>query len=185
MSDKSDFIVGGYCFGTAEDAEIARQEEKKVEYLEQHMDYSKPENMLRVYQKAVEGKVFRTPIGWEYLRRLQERLKGYEELREQIPPITLYTVFAHRVGDDIRVPAPRIQQKKKNTLKSKFVFSIIINLLLTAAVGGMFAIALTNDQPNILNYERALVNKYAAWEQELQEKEEEIREKERVLDGQE
>ena len=27
-------IVRGYCFGTAEDAEIARQEMKKIEYLE-------------------------------------------------------------------------------------------------------------------------------------------------------
>ena len=33
----------------------------------------------------------------------------------------------------------------------------------------MFAIALTSDEPNILNYERALVNKYSAWEQELTE----------------
>ena len=68
-------------------------------------------------------------------------------------------------------------------MKSKFIISILINLLLTIAVGGMFAIAMTNDQPNILNYERALVNKYATWEQELTEKENEIRERERELTG--
>ena len=102
MKDHSDFIVKGYCFGTAEDADIARQEVKKIEYLEQHMDYGKPENMLLVYQKAVEGKIFRTPIGWEYLRALQDKLNEYEELRDKVSPITIYTVFAHRVGDEIR-----------------------------------------------------------------------------------
>lgn len=185
MKDNSDFIVKGYCFGTMEDAQIAKQEEKKIEYLEQHMDYGKPENMLLVYQKAIESKIFRTPVGWEYLRKLQQELNEYEELKDKIPPITMYTVFAHRVGDEIRVPVPRIPQKKKNTLKNKLVISVLLNLLMTAAVIGMFAIALTSDHPNILNYENALVNKYATWEQELTEKENEIRQRERELMEQE
>ena len=41
-------IVKGYCFGSAEDAEIARQEEDKIDYLEEHMDYGKTENILMV-----------------------------------------------------------------------------------------------------------------------------------------
>lgn len=181
MKDNGNLIVGGYCFGSAEDAELARQEKKKIEYLEQHMDYSKPENMLIVYQKALEGKIFRTPIGWEYLRMLQDRIGEYEELKEQVQPIALYTVFAHRIGDEMKAPTPRVQHKKRNTLRNRFVFSVIINLILTIAVGGMFAIAMTSDQPNILNYERALVNKYASWEQELSIKEQEIRDQERML----
>ncbi len=172
-------VVRGYCFGTAEDAEIARQEVKKIEYLEQHMDYGKTENILLVYRKAVESRIFQTPVGWEYLRSLQERLLEAEDLEEAIPPVALYTVFAHRVGDDIRVPAPRLPEKKTKNFKGSFIVSLIVNLILAVAVGAMFAIALTSDQPNILNYERALVNKYAAWEQELTERENQIREQER------
>lgn len=181
MVDNSNLIVKGYCFGTAEDADIARQEEKKIEYLEQHMDYTRPENILLVYQKAIGSKLFRTPVGWEYLRGLQRRLLEHEELREQISPIALYTVFAHRVGDEGKKRPARVEKKKRNTLKSKLIISILINLLLTVAVGGMLAIALTSDQPNVLNYERALVNKYATWEQELTEKEKELREMEREM----
>lgn len=210
MEENNSLTVGGYCFGTAEDAEIARQEEKKVEYLEQHMDYTKMENVLQVYKKAIESRIFQTPVGWEYMRKLQKRLWDWREKQnagcektnseqdlganseqglgrnseqdsEQVPPVVLYTVFAHRVGDEIRVPAPRMPEKKKNTLKARFAVSVIVNVLLAVAVGAMFYITLTSDNPNILNYERVLVNKYSAWEQELSEREREVRNKEREL----
>ena len=151
-------IVAGYCFKTAQDAETARQEEKKIEYLESHMDYGKTENMLLVYRKAIESRIFSTPIGWEY------------------------TVFAHRVGDEIRIPPSRIPQKKeKQDTRKGMIISVIINVMLTAAVIAMFYIAMTSDNPNILNYENNLQNKYAQWEQELTERENVLREKERNL----
>lgn len=185
MNDKSELLVKGYCFGTAEDAETARQEVKKIEYLEQHMDYGKPENMLLVYEKAIEGRVFQTPIGWEYLKNLQRKLYEHDELKEKISPITIYTVFAHRVGDEIKVPDSRVTPRKKSPLKRYFAISVLVNLLLTAAVIAMFIIALTSDNPNIINYENKLVNKYASWEQELMEREGAVREKERELNIQE
>lgn len=180
MADNQN-VVRGYCFGTAEDAETARQEVKKIEYLEKHMDYGKPENILLVYRKAIETRVFRTPVGWEYLRSLQEKLAECKELGEPVPPVMLYTVFAHRVGDDIRVPAPRLPERKKKDYKGRLFLSVFINLILAVSIGVMFFIALTGDQPNILNYERTLVNKYAAWEQELTEKENLLRERERQM----
>lgn len=180
MSENNN-IVKGYCFGTAEDAETARQEEKKIEYLEQHMDLGKTENMLLVYKKAVESRIFVTPVGWEYLKRLQRELNSRADLMEEVPPVALYTVFAHRVGDNIRIPEPRIQEKTKSNTKKSLIISVIMNIVLAIAVGGMFYIAYTSDNPNVLNYKRNLVNKYAQWEQELSEREKVIREKERNL----
>lgn len=185
MNDKSELLVNGYCFGTVEDAEVARQEMKKIEYLEQHMDYEKPENMLLVYEKAIEGRIFQTPIGWEYLKNLQRRLYEYDELKESVSPITMYTVFAHRVGDEIKVPDSRIKPRKKNPIKRYFAISVLVNVFLAAAVIAMFVITLTSNNPNILNYENKLVDKYASWEQELKEREGVIRERERALSIQE
>ena len=45
----------------------------------------------------------------------------------------------------------------------------------------MFVITLTGNNPTILNYEQKLQNKYAGWEQELTERENAVREKEREL----
>ena len=55
----------------------------------------------------------------------------------------------------------------------KKVLSIII---------AMFIITLNSKNPNILNYEQTIQNKYATWEQELQAWESELRERERNME---
>lgn len=65
--------------------------------------------------------------------------------------------------------------------KDSFTLSVILNILLGIAVIAMFMITLNSDNPNVLNYEKALTNRYAAWEQELTEREAKIREKEMEL----
>ena len=57
--------------------------------------------------------------------------------------------------------------------------SLIINAAMVILVIILFTITLKSDNPNILNYEKALVNKYAAWEQNLSERENKVREAER------
>ena len=45
----------------------------------------------------------------------------------------------------------------------------------------MFWIATHTDNPNILNYETVLTNRYASWDQELTERERQVRMMEREL----
>ena len=59
--------------------------------------------------------------------------------------------------------------------------SLILNVLLVIAICAMFAISLKSDNPNILNYKKNLTNQYAAWEQQLTERENAVREKEKEL----
>ena len=187
MEEGNRLSVEGYLFGTAEDAEAAREEAQKVEYLEKNMDYRNRENIQTVYCKSIEKRLFRTPVGWEYLRKLQRNLE-MENLemeqdrpkQEQLPPIPLYTVFIHRAGEEKKqAVAPTV--KKKDGVKRLLRLSLFLNILLVVAVSAMFYIAMTGEHPNLLNYERTLVDKYAAWEQELKEKESELRERERQL----
>ena len=56
-----------------------------------------------------------------------------------------------------------------------------MNIVLALLVGGMFYVAMTGNNPNILNYKNSIVNKYAAWEQELTEREQAVREREKEL----
>ena len=58
---------------------------------------------------------------------------------------------------------------------------MILNVMLALAIVAMFVISFVSDQPNILNYERAITDKYASWEQELNQREQTIRDKEREL----
>lgn len=45
----------------------------------------------------------------------------------------------------------------------------------------MFVISTTSSNPNILNYERAIQNRYVEWEQQLSDREQVVREKEKEL----
>ena len=45
----------------------------------------------------------------------------------------------------------------------------------------MFVISWKSDVPNIVNYRTAVINEYSEWEQQLQEREQAIREAEKKL----
>ncbi len=64
---------------------------------------------------------------------------------------------------------------KYRTLAYTFGATTVILLI---AVIIMFALTLTSDNPTILDYETKLINKYAAWEAELSEKETELKSRE-------
>ena len=66
--------VDGYLFYSAEDAQLAAQEKKKGEYLDKYLDYHNGENVLKVYKKAIAEHIFKTPVGYDYLRKMQKFL---------------------------------------------------------------------------------------------------------------
>lgn len=187
MEDTRDigrFLVGGYSFYTEKDAALAESELRKVKYLEERLNYDKPDNILKIYNKAIDDNVFKSPVGHFFLKSLQEFLLG----RPEIDPGEVKVIPLHvSYGGDFRgqvnparsrvKPAPEKQTGKSAALP----ISIILNLVLAAAVIAMFVITLNADQPNILNYEREITNRYASWEQELTQREQMVREKEREL----
>ena len=75
----------------------------------------------------------------------------------------------------------RVQPSRYSQLRASLRKSVILNILLILLVIAMFVITLTGNNPTILNYEQKLQNKYAGWEQELTERENAVREKEREL----
>ena len=179
-------IVDGFSFYTAQDAELALQEQKKIAYLEAHMDYHNPESILKIYQKALRERIFKTPLGVMYLKQLQQFLEQQENINpEEIPPIALYAIYDEQIRKNATPARQRVQPPDKKEKSNALTISVTLNVALVIAIIAMFVITLNSGQPNILNYEKNLVNKYAAWEQELTEREQAVREKELELHLQE
>ena len=184
MPENQDRVVGGYAFLTDKDAQIARQEEKKIEYLEARIDYNRPESVLYVYRKSLEERMFRTPVGLEYMRYMRDFLMRQESIDPQrVPTIPLNNTF----DDEVTAPVKTVKKKPTAAMsrvekrKQQFMVSVILNIVLVIAMIAMFSISLSSENPNIFNYEKNLTNKYATWEQELTEREQVVREKEREL----
>ena len=78
-----------------------------------------------------------------------------------------------------------VKQKIENTVPKKELLtkraSLFLNLVLLILVGLLFFVAKTGKNANIINYEHNLQNKYAAWNEELLQREEVIRQKELEL----
>ncbi len=182
MKTENILSVGGFVFRNEEDASLARIEEQKIKYLEARMDYSNPESIHYVYEKAIQEKLFRSPIGLNYMKRLQEFLLSRPEISpETVTEIPLNAVFEEKSKVRRTKEKTGAQMAKEERLKSRFAISVMLNILLAFAIAAMFFISFNSEQPNVFNYERAIVNKYASWEEELTEREQVIREKEREL----
>ena len=147
------------------------------------MNYDNPESVLKIYTRAIQERIFKTPVGMIYLKQLQQYLLEQESINgEDVLPITLFVNFDGELREQSNPTRARVQPSKKKEKKSMALpVSIILNVGLIVLVISMFAITLDSSQPNILNYEKNLINQYAAWEQELTEREQAIRERELEL----
>ena len=185
MADKTDWAVDGFQFATEQDASLARSEVSRIERLEEKLDYNNIEMVNAVYKKALDNRVFKTPVGYVFLKKLQAIILKKQTGGEKAADIPVQGIYSLRestapVLERIRVsnekPKPKLE-KKEIALRT----SMTINAVLLAMVLLMFWISTTGSNPNILNYEHALQNKYSQWEQELSEREDAVREKEREL----
>ena len=178
---KDQYTVNGFLFGDKADVEIANQELSAIQFIEKKISGQSVETVLAVYQVALEKKMFRTPVGYCYLRDLQKRMiKGGVD-KERIPPISLYQVYndAYKVQERPR----RITQTKKEINPDRRLMrnSIWANIIMFFIILALFIITLTGENANVLNYRNVIMNEYSTWEEELKSREQAVREKEREL----
>ena len=175
--------VDGYVFANHEDAEIAKNEIRKIEYIESHVDMTNIAVVKSVYEKALNERYFQTPIGLEYLRDLQKIMTSGGVKEEQIKPIPLYTTFKRidlKNSDSVKRRVTKAE-KKEMSLRMKYRNAVLTAVILGVLYIAMLMITLHGSTPNALNYKNAVTNQYAEWEQQLREREAAVREKERSL----
>ncbi|MDD6038141.1 MAG: hypothetical protein PUD20_05025 [bacterium] len=176
MAKNSEWVVEGFQFDDIDLLHEAKKEAEGVRYVRERMDFDSPEKVLKVYDRMLEQNMFRTPVGQVFLREVQDYLYSMPQVaNEQIHPI------------QVKIPEKTAQKDTEKdarldmSTKRKFRTSVIINVVLAAMIVVMFAIALSSSHPTILNYENKLIDRYSEWEHSLEEREQEIRQKEREL----
>lgn len=175
----------GFRFLNGEDAKLAEKERKQIDFIESRMDYSNPEKVLSIYTKLIEENTFKTPNGTIYLKYLQNFLLNKTNLDRS----RVYAIPVYEPCDKNRKPTETVIKKRAQEVKKKeeqkkldkYKVSFMVNIILVICVLIMFWVATASDVPNIINYKTALENNYATWEQELTEREQIIREKEKAL----
>ncbi|MCI8890166.1 MAG: hypothetical protein HFH34_02215 [Eubacterium sp.] len=172
-------VVEGYSFTDENMAKQARTEADGVRYVKARTDMSKPDQVFNVYHRLLAQKMFQTPVGYAYLKELQDYLKTMPGIRiEDIRPIPVAPTLVVNDTQGISDRWRRRLEKEQNKLRTSIVanFAFVISILL------MFLITATSGQTTILNYEKKLQDRYAQWEQQLTQREKSIREEEQELE---
>lgn len=182
MADK---IIDGFTFTDAADAALVEAEIARIKYLAEKINMNNPQGVFAVYDKLVQGGLFVTPIGYEYLRTLQNYLYKCPDIPDEtirsIPVAISYTDALDKRAKQREEKLEQSARKYRKTFKNEYRISLVANLILIILVIAMFVITLQADNPNMLNYREAILNEYSEWEQDLSGREKVIKERENEL----
>ena len=184
--------MGGIAFTDIKQAKLAQIEQKRIEILDEKLNYNDIEAVANVYKKARDNRTFQTPVGITYMLRLYDWLiknqyEGVDKMyvimdqeAEKAQPDDLEKgLLSER--DELWKSRLENQKKKEQAVSAKLRVSVFVNVVLVLLVIVLFVISQTGNNPTVLNYKTKIINQYTAWEQELEEREAIIEEKEAQL----
>ena len=179
------FTFQGHTFDNEKQLIAAKKEAEAVEYLRSKTDFNNMNNLRKLYDRILDRDMMETVVGIEFLKEIRETLIGSGMFKEdQIRPVPL-------------LPEVKKLKKRKETQKRSKERTLLerserqntilktVCFFLAAIVVAMFAIVLTGKRsPLAIRYEEQILNKYASWAEELQEKEDFLRDYVRKLEEQ-
>lgn len=179
MKTNEDLIVNGFLFETPEAAKQARDELSGIDVVRAKTNMRSPETVLEVYNKLIDKRLCKTPVGYSYLHDLQKYLKNNNSIpAEKIRDIPIEPI-RRRVVKEFETSNTGKNFDNSNDYRNKYKTSLFFNLIFGIAVIIILYLATTGDSVNIINYENQLIDRYEHWETELNEREQAVSEYEK------
>ncbi|MBQ9984406.1 MAG: hypothetical protein IJP29_07435 [Lachnospiraceae bacterium] len=177
--DKETLIVEGFVFPSYKEAQIAQKELVNIEAIRKRIRGQDGKTTYELYCKLVERDMFHTMLGYGFLFELRHQLMEQYGYREQeLPDVVLPK----------RMEYDKVSQLNQTKLESKLQSLMVIKTRMTITIVallfvivGMFIIVAVNPNVGYVNTENKIINKYSTWEEELNRREQAIREKEEEL----
>lgn len=180
------YCVGGYNFKTKETADEAKDELNAIKYVSAKTNLKDPKQVYILYNKLLDKELFRTLIGINYLKELQQFLYISKEIpNDRIRPIPVNYELKEVLDGRREITNNKGKiyrlERERDRYKDRYIKLIIINIVLVIVVVVMIAVTMTSSNPTIIDYENKLINKYSAWQEQLQSQEESLRAREKEL----
>lgn len=175
----------GHTFDDEKQLIAAKKEAEAVEYLRSKTDFGNMNNLRKLYDRILDRDMMETVVGIDFLKEIRGKLIESGMFKEdQIRPVPL-------------LPEVKKLKKRKETQKRSRERTLlersehqntvlkVVCFFLSVLVIGMFVIVLTGKRsPLAIRFEEQIINKYATWATELQQKEEYLRDYVRKLEQQ-
>lgn len=187
------YQIDGFSYTSRERARQAKKEKDGIAYIREKTNLNDPDVVLRLYNKLLDEKLFETEVGITFLKELQQELvMAPYIMNSDIRPIP--------AKEDIRQEQEREEAKERQRIKDhaersrqkealkkeanrdykkKFQIATFLCAVFAAALVGVFVITFVSGKSTtIFNYEEEIINKYEAWEADLNERERALTEQE-------
>lgn len=174
--------VSGFLFSSDAEYEKAKKEAESIAYIKERTNWKDQQQLLKIYNKAAENKMFQTVVGYEFMRQLRSVVikSGIVEEKyvKTIPVIQQSSnVNLPEDAEEIAKLAEQYRNLYDLSKEEKKRLKIVIGFLVLL-VCSMMALAYTNYRTYD---ETAVLDKYSKWETELEEREARIKAKEKSL----
>ncbi len=177
--DKESLIVEGFVFPSYKEAQIAQKEQVNIEAIRKRIRGADGRTTYELYCKLMERDMFNTMVGYSFLYELRHELiekYGYRE--QELPNIQLPQKMEY---DKVaQLNQGKMEAKIQHLMMIKTRMTITIVALLFVLVG-IFIITAVNPNVGYVNTEHKILNKYSAWQEDLERREAAVREKEAQL----
>lgn len=177
----SDNKLSGYTFEDSHDYKEAKREMESVEYIRANTDLNDINKVLKLYSKLVERKTLKSVVGIEFLVELRNKILSAGIVTEDnLPGIRI-----EKPNNAIRVYDNALEQDQEKAhlakiedYRIKLKNSRIISAFLIAIIVVMLLISIFMDRSMYSIYENKVIDKYEAWQQELDAREAALNERE-------
>ncbi|MDE7211503.1 MAG: hypothetical protein K2O03_08695 [Lachnospiraceae bacterium] len=182
MKEKEPFVVDGYSFETKAEWEETKKEEESIRYIRAKTNLSDTETAYKMYCGLVQKKTFITPVGISFLMQLRAGLLRAGKTEEEIPGVPV--ILPRKKGKRAESFSQEVESKNRmmaDYYRDKLRNSRIVVAFLAVVIGVMFLITMFGPNSPFVDAEIKLQDKYAAWEQDIREREDAVRAREREL----
>ncbi len=169
-------IIDGFTFTSSRDAKMAVKEKNAIDKIKDSIDIKNTQSVLDTYNKLVAKNYFTTPVGITFLYEMRDYLKQFYN-QEELAPITIVNTKP-KSEENIKYELNYKQMEKLKTenaalvsLKKKLVLAVVA---MSIIIIGMVFIVITNQNLGYFNAEEKVLNKYASWQERLENWEEEL-----------
>lgn len=180
------YTVAGYTFNSKEEAQEAKDELNAIKYVSAKTDGKDPKQVYLLYNTILDKELFKTPVGLDYLKELQQFLYIRNEIpNEKIRPIPINSDLKEALDEKreyTKVKGElRSLKREVEKYKDRSVKLIIVNIILLIVIAAMAVILKTSSTPTVIDYENKLQDKYASWQEQLESQEASLRDRENQL----
>ena len=134
MKEQKNLCVSGVVFETEEAAQKAKEELSGIDVVRSKMNIRNPETVLEVYNKLIDKRLCKTPVGYSYLHDLQKYLKNSSSISDEtIRDIPIEPIRRKVVGE-----FENSSKKNKASSEPKYKEYYLVSLFFNFILGSIF-----------------------------------------------